>query len=138
MFDPNTHTNSKYDLVDNDHFEIQWFSGTGKGGQHRNRHQNCCRVKHIPTGLIETEQGRKRESNLRNAKQRLLLLLAKNKQDEHNNKISENVNKQIGSGMRGDKIRTYRFQEDRVIDHRTGKTGQIKRMFRGNFDVMWK
>jgi protein subunit release factor A len=29
--------------------------------------------------------------------------------------------KQIGSGMRGDKRRTYRFQDDTVVDHVTGK-----------------
>ena len=32
-------------------FELEWFSGTGKGGQHRNKHQNCCRIRHIETGL---------------------------------------------------------------------------------------
>lgn len=32
-------------------FELQWFSGTGAGGQHRNKHQNCCRIRHKETGL---------------------------------------------------------------------------------------
>lgn len=37
-------------------FEITWFSGTGGGGQHRNKHQNCCRLKHKDTGIIKTGQ----------------------------------------------------------------------------------
>lgn len=44
---------------------------------------------------------------------------------------------QTGSGMRGDKIRTYRFQDDRVVDHRTGKSASCERVLKGNFDLLW-
>lgn len=49
-------------------FTIEWFSGTGSGGQHRNKHQNCCRITHIATGLRATGQnGRDRPTNQRTA-----------------------------------------------------------------------
>jgi protein subunit release factor B len=32
-------------------FKIDWYSGSGGGGQHRNKHQNCCRITHLETGL---------------------------------------------------------------------------------------
>jgi protein subunit release factor A len=37
---------------------------------------------------------------------------------------------QIGSGMRGDKRRTYRFQDDQVVDHVTGKSIQASKAMR--------
>ncbi len=49
-------------------FEITWFSGTGAGGQYRNKHQNCCRLKHIATGIISTGQSsRSQKENQREA-----------------------------------------------------------------------
>lgn len=34
-----------------DDFDIDWFSGSGAGGQHRNKHQNCVRLKDKETGI---------------------------------------------------------------------------------------
>jgi protein subunit release factor B len=49
-------------------FEITWFSGRGAGGQYRNRHKNCCRIKHIETGIIGTGQSqRSQEQNRKEA-----------------------------------------------------------------------
>lgn len=33
---------------------VSYFSGTGAGGQHRNRHMNCVRATHAPTGITAT------------------------------------------------------------------------------------
>jgi len=45
-------------------FILTWFSGTGAGGQHRNRHMNCCRLKHVDTGVVKTGQShRSRAAN---------------------------------------------------------------------------
>jgi len=37
-----------YDDIDPDDFKVEWYSGTGAGGQHRNKHQNSVRLTHIP------------------------------------------------------------------------------------------
>lgn len=45
--------------------------------------------------------------------------------------------KQMGTGMRGDKKRTYRFQEDSVTDHKSGRTATCKEVMRGGIDKLW-
>jgi protein subunit release factor B len=54
--------------VTKDDFEITWFSGKGGGGQHRNRHKNCCRLKHKATNIVATGQSHKeRKANQKEA-----------------------------------------------------------------------
>jgi protein subunit release factor A len=49
-------------------FAVRWFSGTGKGGQYRNRHPNCCEITHIATGIKAQATGhRERIANQRDA-----------------------------------------------------------------------
>jgi len=40
--------------ITKDDFIIEWYFGSGSGGQHRNKHQNCCRLKHVESGVITT------------------------------------------------------------------------------------
>ncbi len=139
VLDPNTiSVKAEYQQISDKDFRVEWFSGTGKGGQHRNKHQNSCRMFHIPTGIVESRQGRKREDNFRQAKEALLLKL-NNMQTGHIRTQSQAIKKtQMGSGMRGDKIRTYRFQDNQVVDHLTGKVAKASKVMKGNFHLLWK
>jgi protein subunit release factor A len=48
--------------------QVTYFSGKGKGGQHRNRHMNCVRLKHLESGITVTGQSNKeRKSNIKEA-----------------------------------------------------------------------
>jgi protein subunit release factor A len=59
------------------------------------------------------------------------------RQNQYNKSIASDRKQQVGSGMRGDKIRTYRFQDDVVKDHVTGKTASTIKVLAGNFDILW-
>jgi len=49
-------------------FDISYFSGSGAGGQHRNKHKNCVRLKHKDSGAIATGQSHKsKKQNLKEA-----------------------------------------------------------------------
>lgn len=56
---------------------------------------------------------------------------------QYNNTIASDRKTKVGSGMRGDKIRTYRFQDDNVQDHLTGKRAKCSSVLKGNFDLLW-
>ena len=131
------HRDPRYSLRDPEHFRVEWFSGSGAGGQHRNKHQNSCRVYHLPTGLMETRQGRKRESNLKDAREALIRKLDELSSDHIRATTSETKRTQVGSGMRGDKIRTYRMQDGVVTDHRSGRKTQMKKISSGDFSDLW-
>ena len=118
-------------------FKVEWYAGTGKGGQYRNKHQNCCRLTHLPTGLVQTAQDRERVSNLRNAKEALnrrLDEMERQRMFSGQNSLRKN---QVGSGMRGDKRRTYRFREDSVYDSIRGKEARASAVMKGHFDLLW-
>lgn len=93
-------------------FVLDWFSGTGKGGQHRNKHQNCLRLTHIPSGItVKAADARDRVTNQRVAFERL------------KPKLEVWIQAQIGETKvyRSDEtIRTYHEADNRVTDHASG------------------
>lgn len=116
---------------------IEWYSGTGAGGQHRNKHQNSCRITHIPTGVVATAQCRSRQNSYNEALDALEKRIASSVERQYNMTVAEDRKQQVGSGMRGDKIRTYRFQDDVVKDHVTGKSSSARKVLAGNFNLLW-
>lgn len=130
-------SNSQSFAIDVKDLQVEWFSGTGKGGQHRNRHMNSCRLKHILSGLVVTSQTRSRVNSYNNALETLTQLLQKQTINTNHVVVNQTRKTQIGSGERGDKIRTIRFQDDWVVDHRTGKTLTATQFMQGNMDQLW-
>jgi len=53
--------------------DINFFSGTGAGGQYRNKHKNCVRMAHKESGARSVGQShREMQANLREAFQTLV------------------------------------------------------------------
>lgn len=127
----------RFDMIGSDHFRVEWFSGSGAGGQHRNKHANSCRVIHIPTGIVEARQSRSRESNLTQATEAILETLKKQKAALIHGVAAEDKKSKLGSGMRGDKLITIQFQNDKVTHHGTGKTCRVKDFMNGKMNLLW-
>ena len=135
--DCNDKSSEKFRKRSESDFKVEWYSGTGCGGQNRNKHQNSARVTHTPTGIVETAQCRSRENSLAEAMAQINKRLDVSANSEHYSITMVERKGQVGSGMRGDKIRTYRFQDDVVQDHQTGKRHLTSKVLSGYFDLLW-
>lgn len=114
--------------------DFQTVRGSGAGGQHRNKTESCVVASHRPTGLQAKVDGRSQHLNKQAA---IALLSARVGQLQTSEKVGQRAElrrQQVGSGMRGDKIRTYRQQDDLVSDHRLGRTWRLKDWLRGHWD----
>ena len=123
-------------ILKND-LKIEWYSGTGAGGQYRNKHQNSCRITHLPSGIIAKAECRSRQNSLNEAMAEIQRRVDNQLQIHYNSSIASDRKRQVGSGMRGDKIRTYRFQDDVVQDHITGLRASCSQILKGNIDHLW-
>jgi peptide chain release factor 1 len=117
--------------------EIEWYSGTGAGGQHKNKKMCSCRITHVPTGIVATAQTRERPNSYKLARADIESKVAKQQIALSDQKIELARKQQIGSGMRGDKIRTIRFQDDSAVDHRNGKRISAEKYMKGMMDLLW-
>jgi peptide chain release factor 1 len=123
--------------ISSNDLKIEWYSGTGAGGQYRNKHQNSCRITHLPTGIVAKAECRSRQNSLNKAMEELQRRIDLQTERSYTNTIALDRKQQIGTGMRGDKIRTYRFQDDQVTDHQTGKSSSCMKILKGNIDHLW-
>lgn len=115
---------------------ITQFSGTGPGGQRKNKAMTSVRVLHLPSGIMKTCQGRNMNDNIDSALAEIQKEMDKIVLGE---KIQHKANqsKLSGSGAREDKIRTYRINDNLVINHLDGKTLSYKEIIKGKINRFW-
>ena len=99
--------------------KIDRFRSTGPGGQSVNTTDSAVRITHLPTGIVVTCQDEK--SQHKNKDKALKILRARlldRLHQEQDEEIGQQRKKQVGTGDRSERIRTYNFPQNRVTDHR--------------------
>jgi peptide chain release factor 1 len=108
------------------------FTGSGgPGGQHQNKRATAVVLHHIPSDIRVRIEGRSRHRNRQQAMEILRARLGALQQATRNTEQVAARRRLIGSGARGDKIRTVSVRNDLVIDHASGKRTTYRRYQRG-------
>jgi len=93
-------------------FTVRWFSGTGPGGQHRNKSQNCIEIIHKESGI--KAQCTSHKSRLTNQREAFRLLATR---------LQPWIKQKLGLGSEGSNgrqteiIRNYHGVRNEVKDH---------------------
>ena len=109
--------------IDPADLRIDVFHASGHGGQGVNTTDSAVRITHIPSGTVVTCQDER--SQLENKAKALRVLwsrLLDRLREEKDAAHAEDRKSQIRWGERSDRIRTYYFNHDYVVDHRVNLT----------------
>ena len=93
---------------------IDYYRGSGKGGQHRNKTDSACRITHLPTGIVaKSEDQRKQPQNRKTAFKRLAEKLIP---------LMKKAAKPETRATSDERVRNYHEPRQQVKDHTVDKT----------------
>jgi peptide chain release factor 1 len=97
------------------------FRASGAGGQHVNKTDSAIRITHLPTGtVVECQEERSQHKNRARAMSLLKARLLDAERSKQSAAQAESRRLQVGTGDRSQRIRTYRYKDNLVTDHRIG------------------
>ncbi len=125
-----------YQLKDSD-LKFETFKSSGAGGQHVNKTDSAVRVIHIPTGItISSQVERSQHMNKKRAIEKLRSKLYEIELKERLVNDKQENNKFFSIGKSSEKIRTYDYHNNEIVDHRLKKKYNMSNIFSGNLNLI--
>lgn len=126
----------KIELNDQE-MDIKTTKGSGPGGQKRNKVETAVQIKHKPSGefvsiCLSTSQKKNKDEAKKILQNRLEAKASKSRKRKRDKLRKQ----QVGTGMRGDKVRTIQVHHNKVVNHANGKSITFKDYQRGMIEKL--
>ncbi|MDR2377137.1 MAG: peptide chain release factor 1 [Puniceicoccales bacterium] len=124
--------------IDPEDLEISICRASGPGGQGVNTTDSAVQILHRPSGMIVyCADERSQQKNRAKAMTVLRSRLLQKKEEEERAQYAAVRRRQVGSGDRSERIRTYNFPQNRLTDHRIGLTlYSLTQIMDGDLDAL--
>lgn len=111
--------------IDPREVKLEVMRASGAGGQHVNKTESAVRLTHLPTNtVVSMQDSRSQPKNKEKAWALLRSRIAQLRREKRDEEMVAMRRSVVGVAKmgRGDKVRTYNYNQQRVTDHRSGTT----------------